>query len=291
MEPILGIVMLLILLTGGCCLFFLIFVQPIWGIVDVATSKEHSGGTKAAVILFTLLLLGPIMTFFYACIGTRSRILRGTTLISFIVVVLSGGSLLGLAIAVPALKQNFPWQTTNAANTNSPGTASASGPVEVEANSVDLETAPLPRSSISPASDRSSNAPVLQQGENEQTFELKSNIWQAIRTKNANAFVDCFFIEERFNTPEIRKENLNQIEILLKGETTDVEVREIPANEMVEIKRTQNSKANSPFRFSLVPKMVLRIRQKPVDGHAGRNFLIGEHNGKWLIVTVAGHTT
>ncbi len=83
--------MLLILLTGGCCLFFLIFVQPIWGIVDVAISKEHSGGTKAVVILLTLLLLGPIMTFFYACIGTRSRILRGATLISFFVLVLSGG--------------------------------------------------------------------------------------------------------------------------------------------------------------------------------------------------------
>src|SRR5215831_4061350 len=116
METILGIIMLPILLIGGCCLFFLITVQPIWGIVDVATSKEHSGGTKAAVILLTLLLLGPIITFFYACFGTRSRILRGATLISFIFFVLSGGSLLGLAIAVPALKQKLPWQTTAARN-------------------------------------------------------------------------------------------------------------------------------------------------------------------------------
>src|SRR5262249_26982311 len=46
-------------------------------------------------------LLGPLMTFFYACIGTRSRVLRGATLISLIVVVLCGGSLLGLAFAVP----------------------------------------------------------------------------------------------------------------------------------------------------------------------------------------------
>ena len=276
METILGIVMLLIVLVGGCSLFFLIFVQPIWGIVDVATSTEHSGGTKAAVILLTLLLLGPIMTFFYACIGTRSRIFRGTTLISFIVLVLSGGSLLGLAIAVPALKQKLPWQTTTAGNAKYPVTTSAGGPAEVE---------------DSASSDRSSNAPVLQQGANQQISELKSNLWQAIRTKNADAFVDCFFIEERFNTPEIRKENRNQIETLLKGETTDVEVREIPANELVEITRIQNAKADSQFRFSLVPRMILRIRQKPVDGHAGRNFLIGEQNGKWRIITIAGHTT
>src|SRR5262245_35665008 len=241
METILGIIMLPILLIGGCCLFFLIFVQPIWGIVDVAISKEHSRGTKAAVILLTLLLLGPIMTFFYGCIGTRSRVLRGTTLISFIVLVLSGGSLLGLAIAVPALKQKLSWQTATSGSANPPATTFAGGPAELEANSVDPQrlpsstAVPLPQASISPASDRSSNAPVLQLGENQQISELKSNIWQAIRTKNADAFVDCFFIEERFNTPEIRKENRNQIEILLKGETTDVEVGEIPANEMVRL--------------------------------------------------------
>src|SRR5262249_10044912 len=297
METILGIIMLPILLIGGCCLFFLVFVQPIGGIVDVATSKEHSGGTKAAVILLTLLLLGPIMTFFYGCIGTRSRVLRGATLISFAVLVLSGGLLLGLAAAVPALQQKLPWQTAAAANANSPATTSASGPAEVEANSVDPErlasstAVPRPQSSTSPASDRSLNAPVLQPGESQKTSELKSNIWQAIRTKNAHAFMDCFFIEERFNTPEIRKENRNQVEILLKGETTDVEVGEIPANEMAEITRIQNAKANSPFRYSLVPRMILRIRQKPVDGHAGRNFLIGKQNGKCRIVTMAGHTT
>jgi hypothetical protein len=132
---------------------------------------------------------------------------------------------------------------------------------------------------------------VLQQGENQQIFELRSNIWQAIRTKNVDAFVDCFFIEERFNTPEIHQENRNQIEILLKGEITDVEVQEIPANEMAEIRRVQNANANSQFRFSLVPRMILRIRQKPVDGHAGRNFLIGTQNGKWRIITIAGHVT
>jgi len=58
METILGLILMLILLIGGCCLFFLMFIQPIWGVVDVAVSKEHSGGAKAAVILLTLLVLG-----------------------------------------------------------------------------------------------------------------------------------------------------------------------------------------------------------------------------------------
>jgi hypothetical protein len=107
METIVGLLWILILLVGGCCLLFLLFVQPIWSIVDVAVSKEHSGGTKAAVILLTLLLLGPIMTFFYACFGTHSRALRSATLICFVVAILSGGALIGLAIAVPKFKEKL----------------------------------------------------------------------------------------------------------------------------------------------------------------------------------------
>jgi hypothetical protein len=145
----------------------------------------------------------------------------------------------------------------------------------------------LPRSS----EDRSSDAAVLRQSENKQISELKSKLWEAIRTKNADAFVDCFFIEDRFNTPEIRQENRNQVEILLRGEITDVEVREIPARELVEITKIQRAKPTSPFRYSLDPRMILRIRQEPLDGRVGRSFLIGEKNGRWYIITMAGHTT
>ena len=103
--------------------------------------------------------------------------------------------------------------------------------------------------------------------------------------------VDCFFIEERFNTPEIREENRNQVEILLRGETIDVEIREIPAKELVEIMKIQNAKPASLIRYSLVPRMMLRIRQEVRNGRVGRSFLIGEQNGKWYIITMAGHTT
>jgi hypothetical protein len=140
METILGLTLLLLLLVGGCCLFFLVFVQPIWGVVDVAVSKEHSGGTKAAVILLTLLLLGPIMTFFYACFGTRSRVLRRSTLFSFVVVLLFGGAALGLAIAVPMLKQKLPWRTAPAENVENAPAAPMPVPAEVALNSVDPET-------------------------------------------------------------------------------------------------------------------------------------------------------
>jgi hypothetical protein len=142
METLLGILLLPIVLIGGCCLFFLIVAQPIWVIVDVATSKEHSGGTKAALILLTLLLLGPILTFFYAIVGTRSRILKGCTLISFVVLLLSGGSMLGIAIAVPALKQKLPWRTHTPGNAESPVTAPLGGPAEVAVDPVDPESVP-----------------------------------------------------------------------------------------------------------------------------------------------------
>ncbi len=139
--------------------------------------------------------------------------------------------------------------------------------------------------------DKSSNAPVLRHGENKQILELKSKLWEAIRSKNADAFVDCFFIEERFNTPKAREANLNEVVISLGGETIDVEIREIPDKELVEIMKIQNAKPDSFIRYSLVPKMMLWIRQKVQNGTIGRGFLIGEQNGKWYIITLAGHTT
>ena len=85
METILALIVVIFLVAGGISLFFLLAVQPIWGVVDVAISKEHSGGTKAAVILLTLLLLGPIMTFFYACFSSPSRIFRRLTVTANVV--------------------------------------------------------------------------------------------------------------------------------------------------------------------------------------------------------------
>jgi len=122
-------------------------------------------------------------------------------------------------------------------------------------------------------------------------LELKSKLWGAIRTRNADAFVDCFFIEEHFNTPEIREENRNQVEILLRGETIDVEIREIPARELVEIMKIQKANPASVVRYSLVPRMMLRIWQEALNGRVGRSFVIGEQKGKWYIITMAGHTT
>lgn len=144
---------------------------------------------------------------------------------------------------------------------------------------------------IPPAVDKSSDAPVVRHAENQQILELKSKLWEAIRAKNADAFVDCYFIEERFNTREIRKENCNQAEILLRGETVDVEIREIPKKELVEIMKIQNARPAGALRYSLTPKMMLWVRQKAVNGTVGRGFLIGEQDGKWYVITLAGHTT
>ena len=141
----------------------------------------------------------------------------------------------------------------------------------------------LPPETIPPGADKSSSAPVIRDVENPQILELQSKLWEAIRTKNAGAFVDCFHVEEPFNR--------NEVEILLGGETIDVEIREIPAKELVEIMKIQKAKPASLVRYSLVPRMKLRIRQEVRNGRVGRSFLIGEQNGKWYIITMAGHTT
>jgi hypothetical protein len=107
MEPILQLLVVLFVIIGGISLFFLLAIQPIWGIVDVAISKEHSGGTKAAVILLTLLLLGPVMTFFYACFSSPSRVFRRFTVTAFVTTLISGVVVIGLAVAAPAVRKKF----------------------------------------------------------------------------------------------------------------------------------------------------------------------------------------
>ena len=77
----------------------------------------------------------------------------------------------------------------------------------------------------------------------------------------------------------------------MRSETIDVEIREIPAKELVEILKIQKAKPDSLVRYSLVPRMMLWIRQEVLNGRAGRGFPIGEKNGKWYIITLAGHTT
>ena len=149
----------------------------------------------------------------------------------------------------------------------------------------------LPQSSVPTDPDKGPSAPATHEVENPQILELKSKLWEAIRTKNADAFVDCFYIEERFNTAEIRQENRNQVASLLRGERIDVEIMEIPAKELSEIMKIQKATPNSPFRYSLNPRILLRIWHEAQNGRVGRSFLLGEKNGKWYIITMAGHTT
>lgn len=121
--------------------------------------------------------------------------------------------------------------------------------------------------------------------------ELKERLWQAIRTNSPEKFVDCFYIEKRFDTSEVREANRKQMEALLRDDTFDIELREIPPQELAEIMRIQNAEPASALRYSLVPRMMLWIRQRSERGTTGRGFLIGERDGKWHIVTLAGHTT
>lgn len=102
--------LILVVVFGTVCFFaglFLAAGQLIWGIIDVAASPRHSGGTKAAIILLTMLLLGPIMTFFYACFGTHARALRRTTIAALIALVISGGVVLAMASIHGATQQRL----------------------------------------------------------------------------------------------------------------------------------------------------------------------------------------
>jgi hypothetical protein len=108
MGTIAAMVFLGSVFTGLICVLFLSTAQPVWTIVDVATSDKHSAGTKAILIILTLLLLGPIVTFLYACFGTRSSALRKATLCSFTVLVLAVICACGMGVAMP--RAQSPWE-------------------------------------------------------------------------------------------------------------------------------------------------------------------------------------
>ena len=82
-----------------------------------------------------------------------------------------------------------------------------------------------------------------------------------------------------------------QVDYLFGRETTAIEVGEIPAKDLAEINKIQNARPGTAPRYSLLPKKMIRLRFKSDDGKAGRRFLIGERNGQWHIVTMAGYAT
>jgi hypothetical protein len=127
--------------------------------------------------------------------------------------------------------------------------------------------------------------------EENQILGLKDRLWDAVRTKNAAKFVGCYFIEERFDNSQVRDANRKQVETFLQGEIVDMEVFEIPPNELDQIMKIQNTKPDSLVRYSLVPKKILNIRCKTERGWTGWRLLIGNKNGKWYVVTLAGYTT
>src|SRR6185369_12794163 len=49
-----------------------------------------------------------------------------------------------------------------------------------------------PADSVSPTADKTSSAPLSREVQNPQILKLKTKLWEAIRTKDADAFVGCF---------------------------------------------------------------------------------------------------
>jgi len=117
--------------------------------------------------------------------------------------------------------------------------------------------------------------------EENQIFELKDKLWEAVRATNAAAFVNCYYIPERFDTPEVREANRKQVEKFIQSGIIDMQVNEIPKKELEQIIPIQSA-------YSLVPKKILEIRRKT---GVGWRLLIGNKNDKWYIITVGGFST
>jgi hypothetical protein len=246
-------------------------------LVFAAENINRSGGWGWLLVLGIYVVAITVVCFVCAVLAAVSlwrheshrRLSVAILIISCLVVLAFGPNLIR---AANNLRQQHA-EATQGTKGNSPTPADARAPV----------TAPTP-------ANKGSSTPVTRD-ENEQIAELKSRLWEAIRAKNAGAFVDCFHVEKRFNTPEIREENRKQMEIFLRGETIEMEIREIPNKEIIDIMKIQHAKPASLVRYSLFPRRMLQIRQEAGNGRVGRNFLIGERNGKWYIVTMGGRLT
>ena len=97
LMPIIGAFAMLLAFCAG---FVLLVIQPIWAIVDIAASP-WSTAVKATLIVLTLVLLGPLLTFFYAVFATKSPGLRHTTLAVTGLFVLSIGAVFTAAALAP----------------------------------------------------------------------------------------------------------------------------------------------------------------------------------------------
>jgi hypothetical protein len=125
--------------------------------------------------------------------------------------------------------------------------------------------------------------------------ELKNKLLNALTSKDINKFLDCYLIEKRFQTPEHRRSNEKTIQHLFKDGTIEIKVKEISKRELEEVMRIQETPLDVwPYaHYSLTPKKILSISLKSKDDSSsyGHRFFIGEQDGKWYIITLAGVTT
>jgi hypothetical protein len=106
-EILLAIFLLLVVIAGVLLVFFYGFIHPIWGIIDCAVSKEHSGAAKAIwiVVIFFTSALGSII---YGLFGAKSPEYRKTTRVTLVMMALSVFLFVGILFAHPGLKDKIP---------------------------------------------------------------------------------------------------------------------------------------------------------------------------------------
>jgi hypothetical protein len=135
----------------------------------------------------------------------------------------------------------------------------------------------IPPATIPPAADKSSSTPVVRDVENPQMSELKSSM-------GSNPHQKCRHLltvhVNHVSIPPIREEN-RMVEILLRSETIDVEIRKSS-----ETGRDHEDQRPNPRTWFVIVWLKMMLRSGSLNGRVGE--LIGEQNGKWYIITLPG---
>jgi hypothetical protein len=131
MEPLIQIVAFLLTLVAFASGALLVTVQPLWGIIDAAMSPKLSSGAKVAIILLTLLLLGPLMTIGYAL--TQPGLYRKATVTTVVVCLGSVIAIMALAAIsqatdLPGVQQAAADDTTVVADVTDPTPPTSTSP-------------------------------------------------------------------------------------------------------------------------------------------------------------------
>jgi hypothetical protein len=99
------------LLFAGALMLFMVFVQPIWCLVDCAVDRKRSGGAKAVWIIVLVIFYG-LASWFYGALAAAGPWLRRLTRLAWLMLALLVVGFVALYSMVPEFRRGIDEEMT-----------------------------------------------------------------------------------------------------------------------------------------------------------------------------------